>query len=123
MACSTVIDLSLAVALEHELAAPVDTPRGRGAQHALGADDLERLTLRREERRLELADDLVPEAHRPERRHVDARVDDDLLGEHRDRVARDDPCAADAVAADVHQRAAREVGVDADVRQVGERET
>ena len=114
--------LALAVPLEHELAAPVDTPWRRGAQHALRADDLERLALRREERRFELPDDLVPEPHRPVRRHVDPRVDDDLLGEHGDRVAGDDPAAADAVAADVHQRATGELGVEADVAEIRERE-
>ena len=48
------------------------------------------LALRREERRLDLRDDVVGEPHRPVERHVDPRLADDLLREHAHRLARDE---------------------------------
>ena len=51
-------DLRLAVATERHAAAPVEPPRRLDYEHARLTDRLERLPLRRAERRLELADDL-----------------------------------------------------------------
>ena len=107
---------------DRDVPAPVDPPGSLDDQHAVLPDDLHPLAPRRAERGLELPDDVVRAAQRPVERHVDPGRPRDLLAAHVLRVARDEADPADAVAADVHQRAAVELRQRTNVRQVLERE-
>jgi hypothetical protein len=54
----------------------------------------------------------------PASRHVHAVAPDHLLRGHGQRLAGEQPQAAHAVAADVHQRAAVEIALQADVARM-----
>ena len=91
-------------------------------ERALVAHDLELVTFGEDEAAVELADHVPREAHRPGEEDVDAARADELLAVDRLRLAGEQARPADAVTADVHERAAVQVGGEADVLDVAEAE-
>ena len=69
-----------------------------------------------------MADNVPREAHRPGEEDVHAARANELLAVHGLRLAGEEPRPADAVTADVHERAAVQVSRKADVLEVGEAE-
>ena len=110
------------LAVEKHPAAQVRPPRRLEHERPVLADRLHALPVRQRERGVELRDDVAGEAERSVEVDVDARRADHLLAVHVLGLAAEQPRAADAVAADVHQRAAVEVGDHPDVAQVAQRE-
>src|SRR5262249_60604394 len=99
------------------------------ARPRLRHDDLRRRTDRLEpglvrevERAMELCEHVAGELHDAVETHVDPGVADDLATEDELRLSCDESAAADAVAADIHQRAAVELRPEPDVLAVRERE-
>ena len=88
----------------------------------LFADGFHALAIGQRERGVELGDDIVREAERPVEVDVDPGRADDLLAVDPLGLASEQARAADAVAADVHQRTAVEVGRQPHVADLGQRE-
>jgi len=97
-------------------------PRVGEEERALLADGLQLVARGQHEPAVDLRDDVVGEAERAGERDVDAARAERLLAVHALGLARQQARAADAVAADVHQRASVEVGEQADVLRVVEEE-
>src|SRR5437588_1335765 len=113
--------LHLAVAAELDHRAP-GVPRVVEEERALLADRLELVARRQDEPAVDLAEDVVGEAEGPGERDVDTARAERLLAVHALGLARQQTRAADAVAPDVHERAALEVGQQADILRVVEEE-
>ena len=109
------------LAVDEHAAAPVRAPRRLEHERPVLSDRLQPLPLRQRERRVEDPDDVVREAQDPVEVDVDAGGADHLLAVDALRLAAEEARAADAVAADVHQRPAVEVGDHADVVVVEQR--
>src|SRR5436190_14149668 len=93
----------------------VHSPRRRQVQAAVRADHVQPLPRRGVERAVDLCCDTVREDERPRQPDVDAGRARHLVRRRGDRLAREQARATDAVAADVHQRAARQGRVEADI--------
>src|SRR5439155_3338509 len=97
-------------------------PRIVEEQRAFAADRFELVARRQRRAAVEEPEDVVGETHRAGEDPVGAARADQLLPEDQLRLAGKQPRAADAVAADVHQAAALDVGAKPDVLGVEDRE-
>src|SRR5262249_33612984 len=96
-------------------------PRVAGEERALAADHLELVLVDEGGAAVEHREDVVGEAQRAREDPVGASRAVPRLAGGTFRLAAEEPRAADAVAADVEQRAAFEVGSKSNVRLVVER--
>ena len=113
------LDRVAAVQLQHALVAP---ERGRQAQRPLRPRDLDLVPPRQVEAAVEVPEHVVRKAEDGGEAEVDAGRADDLLGAHDLGLAGHEPGDVDAVAADVEERPAAELGAQTDVAGPDERE-
>ena len=90
-------------------------PRVVEPEDAVGACHFELVASRQIEAAVDRREHVAGEAQQPGEAHVDAVAAPNLLRVHRERLAREQPGGAHAVAADVHQRAALERRLQAHV--------